>query len=121
MTGNKKSTYAPYIRSLTLIMDSVEEGYNVNHGVSILVPTLSSKIINIESDETDIKQSMAFVNNDDDVLIKDTPPNSPGDDQPPPPPPRNNSHPSSSKNNQFPSPSTKPPPHTPSPPHETPP
>lgn len=46
VTRNKNSTYVPYPCWLGLFLARDEEGYNVNHGVIILIPALSSKIIN---------------------------------------------------------------------------
>lgn len=60
--GNKKLTYFPYPRFLALIMACTGEGYNVNHGVSIPLPVLSSKIINARTNDGDMHLTQSMKN-----------------------------------------------------------
>lgn len=53
ITGNKKPMYLPYPFWIRLIL-AYDEGYFENHGISIPIPSLSSKIINSAPAEDDL-------------------------------------------------------------------
>lgn len=53
ITGNKKPSYVPCPCWLGLIL-SRDEGYIENHGISIPIPTLSSRIINTDPSDDDL-------------------------------------------------------------------
>ena len=62
VVANNKPTYVHCPRWIELILACTREGNNVNHGVSIPVPILSSKIVNVVPTDGDMHLSQSMEN-----------------------------------------------------------
>lgn len=71
-TRNKKPTYVPCPRWIALIMAQARVGYIVNHGVSMPIPVLSSKIINVDTSDGDMHLTQSKESWDGNLYVIET-------------------------------------------------